>query len=73
MYLRIGWQKYERRVVHLESSAEVSGVLEQSFSTMVFDMVRIIVLELACCHASIMVLVLAWNVSSRDVIQSAIV
>ena len=35
---------------HLESSAEVSGVLEQSCCTMVFVMVRIIVLVLACCH-----------------------
>ena len=52
-------QKGWRRVVfvflrncHLESSAEVSGVLEQSCSTMVFVMVmvRIIVLVLACCH-----------------------
>ena len=58
-------QKGGRRVVfvflrncHLESSAEVSGVLEQSSGTMVMTMVRIIVLVLAVT-ASIMVLVLA--------------
>ncbi len=32
------------------SSAEVSGVLEQSSGTMVMTMARIIVLVLACCH-----------------------
>ena len=51
----IGLNKGGRRVVllrsgHLESSAEVSGVLEQSFSTMVLVMVRIMVLVLACCY-----------------------
>ena len=73
-------QKGWRRVVfvflrncHLESSAEVSGVLEQSSGTMVMTMVRIIVLVLACCHGKYHGTRTGLNVPSRGVIQSAIV